>query len=326
MQALQHATVVFGGSGFVGRHVVRAALAHARAAAREGKRRAEVVISASREPEHGLDGTEDPNLVLATFDVATRDEPERLLDDLAPRRVILLTGMARIADCDAYPGYARALNVDLPARVARWTAARGARLVHVSTDLVFGAVSPPLEGFREEDEPAPVSNYGRTKLEGERNVRAADPAALVARLALCWDARGAGCGANAPLLDVLSTGARPALFTDEWRTPILVTEAATALVQLAHGSARGVLHVAGRERITRHELGVSLALASGVPLADVRRRIQAVTRAAAGLDKTRPADVCLDARRAREEHGLVLPGASEVFARIAREARARSEA
>lgn len=328
MSALQPATLVLGGSGFVGRRVVRSALARAARSASDptdDEELEDVVISASREPALGLDGSET-GLVLATFDVAKHGGAAELLDAFAPRRIVLLTALARIADCDAYPGYARALNVELPGDVAQWTAKHGARLVHVSTDLVFGAAAPPVAGFAETDAPAPTSNYGRQKLEGERRVLATDPAALVVRLPLLWDARGAGCGASEPLLEALAKGGRPKLFVDEWRTPLFVDDAAGALVELAHGSARGVLHVAGPERITRHELGTSLAIASGMPPAEVRRRIAAVKRADVGMEATRPADVCLDSTKARTEHGLVLPGASQVLARLAREHRARSGA
>lgn len=323
-RTLRDATLIFGGSGFLGRHAVRAALAAADARAKRSRKRAELVFSASREPERALDGSEE-RLYCIPFDVAGRGSTEELLDAVAPKRVLLLTAMASIADCDAYPGYARALNVEFPGRVARWTAANGARLVQVSTDLVFGAEAPPDGGFRATDAPAPMSNYGALKLQGERAVVAADPDALVARLPLCWDERGRGAGAGEELLAAVERGARPKLFTDEWRTPLHVEDAARALVELAHARASGLLHVAGPERITRYDLGLSLLIATGEKPADARARIAATTRKDEGLERSRPGDVCLDSTRARTELGLALPGVSQALARIARARKAGAE-
>jgi len=66
---------------------------------------------------------------------------------------------------EADPGKARAVNVDGTARVV----ALGAPVVYFSTDYVFdGSKGSP---YLESDEPAPLSVYGRTKLDGEREVR-----------------------------------------------------------------------------------------------------------------------------------------------------------
>lgn len=309
-------TLIFGGSGFVGAHVVRAALEADRDEARRRKRRRGWVVSVSREPQRALDGTEQ-GLLTAEHDVIADPGVERLFDDLMPTRVIVLTALASIGECDTYPGLAQALNVEFPRRIAVLCERRGVRLVHVSTDLVFGATPPAEGGFREGDPVGPMSAYGRTKAEGEVAVLQACARALVVRLPLCWDESGRGCGAGAPLLESVRKGERPLLFTDEWRTPLHVEEAARGVVAAARGGEVGWLHVAGAERITRYDLGLSLLIASGLEPARARGMIRGGTRKEVGVERVRPGDVCLDAGKARAS-GIEMRGVSWSLAELAR--------
>ena len=81
---------------------------------------------------------------------------------------------------------AYAVNAAGPEHIAQACARAGARLVHISTDYVFsgdfgGSAPHPYEP---DDETAPLSVYGRTKLAGERAVLAALPQAVVVRTRL----------------------------------------------------------------------------------------------------------------------------------------------
>ncbi len=226
---------------------------------------------------------------------------EQLLAAERPARVVLCAALARASDCDADPAAARRMNVELPARVGRWCARAGARLVHVSTDLVFGADGPPAAGgFREQDPVSPAHRYGRTKADGERALLESFPDALVVRLPLLFgDSGGRGLGASDSLLAALERGRQPTLFTDEWRTPLEVGCAARALVELAGGEVSGRLHVAGPERVSRSELGRAVLAARGRSRAEIADLVRAGTRAEAGLAATRAADASLDSSRAR---------------------------
>jgi len=218
--------------------------------------------------------------------------------------VILCTALSSVADAERYPGLARALNVEFPRLVALWCARNRARLVHVSTDLVFGGADPRPEGFREEDPPAPLSEYGRSKAAGESAVLDADPSALVVRLPLlCGDSFGRGRGASDSLLDSIARGERPMLFTDEWRTPLDVAVAARALVELAGTEASGLLHVGGPDRLSRYELGRIVLRSRGMEESAIRTG----TRAEAGMEATRARDASLDSGRARRILGTALP-------------------
>ena len=82
--------------------------------------------------------------------------------------------------CEKDRDGARRINAESPGRIARLCAVRGARLVHIGTDYVFdGTLDRP---YTEEDEPNPLSHYGVTKLEGDREVLAASPAHCVVRV------------------------------------------------------------------------------------------------------------------------------------------------
>lgn len=280
---------MLGGSGFLGVHVARAALALGHE-----------VTAASRDPDAAPIGSHVEHGRRMRVDVLVPGAVERLLHEVDPARVVLCTAISTITEAERYPALARAVNVDLPAIVARWTRARARRLVHVSTDLVFGAIRAPSGGFSEGDEVAPVSEYGRSKARGERAVLDADASALVVRLPLLTgDSFGRGRGASDTVIDAVLRGECPNLFVDEWRTPLAVDCAGRALVFLAQETTHGILHVAGRERLSRHELGLR-ALA-----ADPRTRhlpasvLRPATRAALG-HADRPVDVSLDASRARD--------------------------
>lgn len=79
------------------------------------------------------------------------------------------------------------INAEAPRRLAEVAATAGALLVHYSTDYVFDGTKPGA--YDEDDAPNPLSEYGRSKLEGERGAAAA-PAHLVFRTSWVYGTRG----------------------------------------------------------------------------------------------------------------------------------------
>jgi dTDP-4-dehydrorhamnose reductase len=230
--------------------------------------------------------------------IGNAGELERLLERTDPTHVVLATALARVGDCERDPDLARALNSELPACVARSAQARGLRAVLVSTDLVFGRVPPQGgERYTEQDPPSPAHEYGRTKAVGERRFRDGG-GDLVVRLPLLYgDSGGRGAGASDQILAALARGERPALFEDEWRTPLELGNAARALAEVLTGAHTGILHLAGPRRLSRLELGLCVLVARGDSPERARERIRAARRADLGLGD-RPSDVSLDASRA----------------------------
>jgi dTDP-4-dehydrorhamnose reductase len=322
------AVLVLGGSGFLGAHVVAAATEAARARGESTHGAGEVVSAGRREPfvaPAAAPGAARARWTL--FDALHAGAIERLCDDVQPARAIVCTALSTIPECESYPGLARALNVELPQSLARWCASRGARAILVSTDLVFGAVPPPATGFDESARVAPVSEYGRAKARGESAFLDAHPGALVVRLPLLFgDSGGRDLGASDRVIRACERGERVDAFDDEWRTPLDVASAASALVELAYADVSGVLHVAGPERVSRHELALRALLSCGLDRDEARAKLARTTRVAAGMDALRPADVSLDARRARGmlRTRLLGPGEALVRAGGTRSARERT--
>src|SRR3954447_7555507 len=107
----------------------------------------------------------------------------------------------------------------------------GARLIHLSTDLVFdGEHGAP---YSEDDEPRPVMTYGQAKLEAEQLVALAHPDALIVRTSLLLGPPDGQQEALARRDDV-------EFFSDEIRSPIPVRELASALLELAQLEIGGI--------------------------------------------------------------------------------------
>ncbi len=180
------------------------------------------------------------------------------------------------------------VNVDGSAAVA--AAARGRRLIHLSTDLIFDGTRG---GYREHDEPAPVSSYGRSKAEAERRVAAVHADATIVRTSLIY-------GGSAPGPQERLAEENRRFYVDEIRSPVQVGDLADALLELLRQSAPGPLHVAGADPVSRFDFAVLLG-------ADPARL------EAAHTTPERAPDVSLDSSRAASLLATRLRGAYEVL-------------
>lgn len=107
--------------------------------------------------------------------------------DPAPEAVINCIAFNDVDGAEDRPQQAFLLNGELPGRLARLAAGAGIPVVHYSTNYVFDGGKGDYD---ETDAPAPLSVYGRSKLEGERQVAAAGGEWYVVRTAVIFGARG----------------------------------------------------------------------------------------------------------------------------------------
>ncbi|MGZ8781880.1 MAG: SDR family oxidoreductase [Gaiellaceae bacterium] len=174
--------------------------------------------------------------------------------------------------------------------VALAAAAVGARLVHLSTDVVFDGRKG--SAYVEADPLSPLTDYGRAKAEAEARVAAAHPGALIVRTSLLY-------GGSEPSKHELAAH-DPAFtfFTNEIRSPVQVTDLANALLELAALDVAGPLHVAGPDPVSR------AAFAELILRGPVR---------SAPAPETRPLNCSLDSSRAQALTGTRLRGVREVL-------------
>jgi dTDP-4-dehydrorhamnose reductase len=267
--------LVTGGSGHLGGEVVR----RARAAGWE------VLATSYRTPGP------------AQLDVRDAAAVSSLVTAVAPGCVVHTAYLQDGPD-------AWATNVDGSANVAEAAAGCGARLLHLSTDLVFdGRAGRP---YTEEDAANPLLEYGRAKGEAEAAVAARHPQATIVRTSLIYGGEGLS-GHERRILDVVDGRAELAFFTDELRCPVHVADLADALLELAGAAHAGPLHLAGADGVSRYEMACLVAAANGRGTAHLR------TATSAGVIPERPRDCRLDCSRAAALLGRRLPGIREIL-------------
>jgi dTDP-4-dehydrorhamnose reductase len=221
---------------------------------------------------------------------------ERVLA-LAPKVIVHLGAVALPSEAYADPERARRVNVESTAILLALAEKCGARFLYASTDLVFDGEEAP---YGEDDTPEPSTFYGRTKLEAEAHVFTYRRA-LAVRFPLMY---GFPDVVRKPtffetMIENLRSNRSVRLFTDEYRTPLWLDDAARACIALADSELRGVVHVGGPERLSRFEMGERVATALGAPV----RLLEAVSRDDFASPEPRVRDVSLVSERYVDQIG-----------------------
>ncbi len=228
-----------------------------------------------------------------------------------PDLIVNAAAHTAVDKAESEPALAQAINADAPGVLARSAAACGAWLVHYSTDYVFdGSGDQP----RDEDAPAgPLSVYGRTKLDGEAQIRASGCRHLILRTSWVYAARGGNFAKT--MLRLAATRTEMNVIDDQVGAPTgadlladltaLMARAARARPELAgtyHAVAAGATSWHGYARLV-----IETARAHGVPLTLPADALRPIPTSAYPTPAPRPLNSRLDTHKLRERFGVHLP-------------------
>lgn len=189
------------------------------------------------------------------------------------------------------PEQAYAVNVVATQEIARAASDIGARMVHISTDAIFAGTTG---NYAEDDEPAPFSYYGETKLAGEEAVRSTVEDHLVVRTNFFgWSETGRKSVLEF-FVNSLRDGQNVRGYPDFIVTSIYVQALLDAIWRLGEIGAIGTLHVASSDALSKYDYGIEVAQRFGLDTDLIARRGPDADAHAA----SRSRDLSLDTSRA----------------------------
>ena len=232
-----------------------------------------------------------PGVNIIQADLRDFQALQQLIAEIQPRAIIHTAAQSKPNFCQQYPQESYSINVTASLNIARLCAENNIPCVFTSTDLVFDGNNSP---YKETDPVCPINYYGEQKVLAEEGMLEIYPKTAVCRMPLMF-------GLSSPsynsfiqsFINSLRQGKELNLFLDEFRTPISATTAAKGLL-LALEKVEGLLHLGGKERISRYQFGLLMTDVLKLP----QELITSCYQKDVSMAAPRAADVCLDSAKA----------------------------
>ena len=275
---------ITGASGFVGRHLLKNAPSEVQILAQYHR----TPIKFERE-----------NCQIVQQDL-TQDSLS-IVREFQPQIVVHVAAQSSIDACELNPQTAKAINEEATQRLAELAQSLGARLVFTSSDVVFDG---RRGNYREEDPANPINVYARTKVAAERIIQKVVSNYIIIRPGLIY---GRSLNGHPNFTEFmyksLKAGKPVFLFTDQYRTPILVDTLVHIIWQMAFREEKGIFHVGGGNRLSRLEMGQAMCRIFNLPEALLR----GIPSAEGKQIAPRPLDTSLNSSRIQQLLGITLP-------------------
>jgi dTDP-4-dehydrorhamnose reductase len=233
--------MVIGGSGLLGGHLARIA-----------QMEYEVVATYMG---HSVD---IPGCRTLSMDIRNSYKTEGQILEEKPDVIVLSAAQRNVDYCEQNQEEVWKINVEGAKNVAIASRKAQAKLIYLSTDLVFDGEKGQ---YLEEDEPNPINHYGKTKLQGEREVAKACDDWAVARVSVLYDWNPFDHTFNFAtwVYNSLKVNKEISLFTDQFRNATYIKNACHALLGIYTKNEKGIFHVAGKSCVNRHDIGLKMA-------------------------------------------------------------------
>jgi len=196
--------------------------------------------------EHNPEVIEAPHEVL---DITLEDRVSDFISTHTPDIVVNCAAFTNVDKCETEREDAFSVNALGPKYLAAAANKCGARVIQISTDFVFdGNGNRP---YTEEDQTNPLSEYGRTKLEGERNIQSYCDSYLIVRTSWLFGHNGINFAAK--MLELAEQHKELSIVTDETGSPTYTPDLAEALWILIKQKCEGIINVSNDGSCSRYE-------------------------------------------------------------------------
>lgn len=206
----------------------------------------------------------------AELDITNEEDVRRAVEAAAPRVLINCAATADVDRCEVEPDWAYAINEKGPRFLARACREFGVDIVHVSTDYVFDGSKEDF--YTQEDEPRPLSVYGKAKLAGEFAVREEAERFYLVRTSWLFGKGGKNFGSRA--IEYARKGAHLKGVIDQTSIPTYAPDLATRLEEIIGLGAHGLYQITSSGPATWFDFArraLDLAGLSDVEIEPVRR-------------------------------------------------------
>jgi dTDP-4-dehydrorhamnose reductase len=127
---------------------------------------------------------------LTEFNLCEKSSISRYISAVKPEVVINCAAYTAVDNCEKELELCRKVNSDGPGFLAQACLEAGSRLIHISTDYVFDGTKPVPQPYLETDPVNPISQYGKTKRDGENSVIRHCKDYVILRTAWLYSANG----------------------------------------------------------------------------------------------------------------------------------------
>jgi len=183
------------------------------------------------------------------LDITLEDEVSNFISRHKPDIIINCAADANVDKCETEREKAFKVNALGPKYIAAAAKGYGTKIIHISTDFVFDGNSD--RPYVEEDQTNPLSEYARTKLEGERNIQDYCNSFLIVRTSWLFGYHGTNFVEK--MLELAGHKRELSIVTDETGSPTYTADLAEALWTLIKKGCEGIFHVANEGYCSRYE-------------------------------------------------------------------------
>ena len=217
-------------------------------------------------------------------------ELHELMKNFIPEVIVHTISHPSVDECEKNLEIGKKLHIESTKEISNMSKKINSKLIYLSTDAVFDGKSN--KKYTENDEPNPINQYGKSKLEAEKIIVNASEQNVILRPSVIYGWHKKSRFTNW-IIESLQNGKVVDPHNDQYNTPTLVDDLVKSIIKIIDKNISGLFHSTGKTCVNRYELACNVAEVFNFN----KKLIKPVSSIEKKQDAPRPPRTCLDSTK-----------------------------